>query len=64
MPGRGSLAGEAKSIMIAGWPVADPSWDNTAAEDSTALVLDCIGAARSLRHENKLKDKVRLIRAI
>jgi len=58
LPGRGSLAGEAESIMIAGWPVADPSWDNTAAEDSTALVLDCIGAARSLRHENKLKDKV------
>lgn len=58
LPGRGTLANDPDSVMIAEWPIAEPSWDNASAEASTALVLDCIGAARSLRHENKLKDKV------
>jgi len=44
-------AGDAPALIVARWPVADPEWEDDAAEAGWGEVMETIGAVRNLRAE-------------
>ncbi|TQV97359.1 valyl-tRNA synthetase, mitochondrial precursor [Cordyceps javanica] len=52
---------ETKSIMIAKYPVYNPTLDDPQSETAYELVLDCVKAARSLTSEYAIKENADVI---
>jgi valyl-tRNA synthetase len=54
LPGRGTLEGEASSIMMSAWPKTVPAWTDPKSEAAMDIAMGAIEGARSLRADHNL----------